>query len=255
MHQSKYTWDAKDYAVNSANQFSWAQELIPKLRLTDGEALMDIGCGDGKITAEIAHCLPNGKVVGVDSSTEMIILATRTYPTEKYPNMSFHLMDARSLPFREEFDVVFSNAALHWILDQKSVLASVERSLKHGGRLLFQMAGKGNAAVLYEVLDDLKRTERYCDCFKSFIFPYSYLNPQEYKQLLLQACLEPIRLELTDNKMKFNNVEELTGCLRTTWLPYTERVPTQQRNEYIKNVVDGYLRVVPLKATAAFTLE
>ena len=70
MNKSKsYDWDAKDYAKNSQNQFQWAQELIPKLKLVGNEALLDIGCGDGKITAEISKCLPEGRAVGIDSST------------------------------------------------------------------------------------------------------------------------------------------------------------------------------------------
>jgi trans-aconitate 2-methyltransferase len=140
-----YAWNAQDYAKNSTNQYAWAQELIPKLKLTGNEALLDIGCGDGKITAEIAKALPNGKVVGIDSSKEMVNLAQTAFPQNQYPNLSFQLMDARKLAFQEEFNIVFSNAALHWIVDQKVVLTGVQRGLKTGGRLLFQMAGKGNA--------------------------------------------------------------------------------------------------------------
>jgi len=82
MNKSKsYAWDAKDYAKNSQNQLRWAQELIPKLKLIGNEALLDIGCGDGKITAEIAKCLPEGRAVGIDSSTQMINLAQSTFPT------------------------------------------------------------------------------------------------------------------------------------------------------------------------------
>ena len=69
-----YNWNAEDYAKNSANQFKWAKELIPKLKLQGNETLLDIGCGDEKITAELARCLPDGRAVGVDSSEKMINL-------------------------------------------------------------------------------------------------------------------------------------------------------------------------------------
>ncbi|MCJ7793728.1 methyltransferase, partial [Candidatus Bathyarchaeota archaeon] len=65
---NRYNWNAQDYAKNSANQFQWAKELIPKLKLNGNESLLDIGCGDGKITAELAKCLPHGRAVGIDSS-------------------------------------------------------------------------------------------------------------------------------------------------------------------------------------------
>ena len=76
---SKYAWDAKDYAKNSQNQFQWAQELIPKLKLRGNESLLDIGCGDGRITAEIAKCLPDGKAIGIDNSAQMINLAQSNF--------------------------------------------------------------------------------------------------------------------------------------------------------------------------------
>ena len=82
---TNYSWDAKDYAKNSANQFQWAKELIPKLKLKGNEALLDIGCGDGKITAEISKCLPNGRAVGIDSSAEMINLAQDKFSRKRLP--------------------------------------------------------------------------------------------------------------------------------------------------------------------------
>ncbi len=84
-------------------------------------------------------------MVGIDSSEEMINLALHTFPQGAYPNLSFQRMDVRKLTFQAKFDRLFSNAALHWIIDHKSVLHGVQRSMKNGGRLLFQMGGKGNA--------------------------------------------------------------------------------------------------------------
>ena len=94
--ETNYAWNAKDYAKNSTNQYAWAQELIPKLNLSGKEALLDIGCGDGKITAELSKALPHGKVVGIDSSQEMINLAKTTFPQKKFANLSFQQMDARA---------------------------------------------------------------------------------------------------------------------------------------------------------------
>jgi trans-aconitate 2-methyltransferase len=150
-----YVWNAADYSKNSANQYNWARELIPKLQLRGDETLLDIGCGDGKITAEIAKCLPNGRVVGIDNSAGMIELAKRTFTPKTNPNLTFQQMDARRLSFLEAFDRMFSNAALHWILDQKSVLHGAANALKKGGRLLFQMGGKGNAKNILGIRDNM----------------------------------------------------------------------------------------------------
>jgi len=186
-----YAWNAKDYAKNSTNQYAWAQELIPKLNLSGNEALLDIGCGDGKITAELAKALPHGKTVGIDSSHEMINLAQTTFPQKNYSNLSFQQMDARKLTFQACFERVFSNAALHWIVDQQAVLFGVQRSLKTSGRLLFQMAGKGNAQDVLGILDEMLFEASWKEFFGNFTFPYGFFDIEEYNAFLVEAGLVP----------------------------------------------------------------
>jgi trans-aconitate 2-methyltransferase len=241
-----YVWNAKDYSKNSANQYAWAQELIPKLKLTGNESLLDIGCGDGKITAELAKALPNGKAVGIDSSKEMVNLAQTAFPQTQYPNLSFQLMDARKLTFHDEFNRVFSNAALHWIVDQKTVLYGVQRSLKTGGRLLFQMAGKGNAQNVLGILDELLVVEPWKAFFGGFAFPYGFFDPEEYTAFLHEAGLAPLRVELFPKDMKLSGAEGLAGWIRTTWLPFTERLPEELKSGFIREVVTRYLERFPL---------
>jgi trans-aconitate 2-methyltransferase len=243
-----YAWDARDYSKNSLNQYQWAKELIPKLKLKGKEALLDIGCGDGKITAELAKALPKGRAVGIDSSAQMINLAKSTFSTQQNPNLTFKLMDARTISFQEEFDVAFSNAALHWIPDQKMVLQGVQTSLKPQGRVLFQMAGKGNAQEVLKILDGLLVLPKWQGYFEGFSFPYAFLNSQEYRQLLVQAGLEPVRLELFPRDMKFPSSEGLAGWVRTTWLPFTERIPTEQRDDFVNEIVSRYMAGHPIDA-------
>ncbi len=242
---NSYAWDAKDYAKNSANQYAWAQELIPKLKLNGDEALLDVGCGDGKITAEIAKALPHGRVVGVDSSQEMINLAQSAFPQKAHGNISFELMDARKLTFQSEFDVVFSNAALHWIVDQEAVLQGVQKSLKIGGRLLFQMAGKGNAKDVLSIFDELLVELPWKQFFDGFSFPYAFLSTEEYRALLADAALTALRVELFPKDMKFTGGEGLAGWVRTTWLPFTERIPVERRDDFVWEIVNRYLERFP----------
>jgi trans-aconitate 2-methyltransferase len=243
MGKSKsYSWDAKDYAKNSQNQFQWAKELIPKLKLQGNEALLDIGCGDGKITAELATCLPKGRAVGVDSSAKMVNLAKNTFLNKDYPNLTFQVMDARKLIFNEEFDIVFSNAALHWIVDQKSVLAGVQRSLKPQGRLVVQMAGKGNAQDIISILTDMLTESPWKQWFDGFAFPYGFFSAEEYRAFLVEAGLKALRVELFPRDMKHAGEEGLAGWIRTTWLPYTERLPLDLRDGFVKEIVVRYLK-------------
>jgi trans-aconitate 2-methyltransferase len=242
---NNYSWNAADYARNSANQYSWAKELIPKLQLKGNEALLDIGCGDGKITAELAKCLPSGRVVGIDSSADMVNLAKTSFPLQEHPNLAFQIMDARKLSFQNEFDRMFSNAALHWIVDQKAVLIGVQRGLKSGGRLLFQMAGKGNAKDILSIIDELIVVQPWKTFFGNMTFPYGFFDPAEYKVFLQQVGLVPERIELFPKDMKFNGKEGLAGWVRTTWLPFTDRLPADQKSKFVDLIVNRYLELHP----------
>jgi trans-aconitate 2-methyltransferase len=245
MNSSNYSWDAKDYAKNSLNQLRWAKELIPKLKLQGNEALLDIGCGDGKITAELAGCLPKGKAVGIDSSPQMIKLAQTTFTQKDYPNLDFQVMDARKLTFDQEFEVVFSNAALHWIVDQKKVIQGVQRSLKPQGRLVVQMAGKGNAQDIIGILNNMLTESTWKKYFDDFKFPYGFFGLEEYQSFLDEAGLKPKRIELFPKDMKHYGQDGLTGWIRTTWLPYTERLPIDKRDEFVKEIARRYLKNHP----------
>jgi trans-aconitate methyltransferase len=245
MTTQPYNWNAQDYAKNSQNQFQWAKELIPKLKLQGTEALLDIGCGDGKITAELSRCLPEGKAVGVDSSEKMITLAKASFPQKDYPNLSFQVMDARKLAFQGEFDMVFSNAAMHWIVDQKAVLEGVKRSLKPGGRLLFQMAGKGNAKDVLCIIKELAYVDPWKAYFHKMPFPYGFYDPEEYRVFLQETELVAERVELFPRDMKHDGAEGLAGWVRTTWLPFTDRLPIELRTKFVQEVVEHYMKAHP----------
>lgn len=154
-------------------------------------------------------------------------------------------MDARELSFVERFDVVFSNAVLHWIRDQLTVLKGVERSLKPGGRMLVQMAGRGNTADVVKALISVMSREEWSDCFHNLDIPYLFWGPEEYVPLIKEAGLEPVRVELIPKDMVHEGREGLSGWIRTTWLPFTQCVPEERRERFIVEIVDGYLRDFP----------
>lgn len=181
--------------------------------------MLDIGCGDGKVTAAIAASVPKGLVTGIDSSPDMIRFATDNFLPGIHQNLTFSQMDARSLEFCEEFDLVFSNAALHRIPDHCSVLAGIARSLRPGGRLIAQMGGKGNAAQVFEVLAILVKNPLWCGYYDGFSFSYGFFDPEEYRQWLTEAGLEPVRVELIPKDMGYPDRVAFAGWIRTTWLP------------------------------------
>ena len=240
-----YRWDAADYYDSSSQQKKWGRELLPKLRLLGDELVLDIGCGDGKLSAEIAQLVPSGQVVGVDSSPEMIGFARENFPPETCPNLSWEVMDAQELRYDGEFDVVFSNAVLHWVPDQGLVLRGVKRGLRPGGRLLFQMGGRGMASNVVQVMMSLLSRDEWGRYFNDFSLPYRFCAPEEYTQWLEDAGLRPLRVELVPKDMTHEGVGGLAAWIRTTWLPFTQRLPEELRDDFIAEIVEGYIELFP----------
>lgn len=241
-----YRWDAEDYKRHSSTQHTWGKELISKLQLNGDERVLDIGCGDGKITAEIASLLPDGLIMGIDSSPEMIKLAEGNFPPDKFTNLSFKIKDARKLDFKNDFDVVFSNAALHWIIDHQPILKRIHRSLKSPGTILLQMGGKGNAAEILVIFDKLIKGNKWKQYFTDLSFPYGFYGPKDYKKWLEEADFQAIRVELIPKDMVHKGREDLSGWIRTTWLPYTNKIPETMRQEFIEDIMDKYIEKHPL---------
>ncbi|HYB59793.1 MAG TPA: class I SAM-dependent methyltransferase [Candidatus Acidoferrales bacterium] len=143
-----YQWDAEDYERHSSPQQQWAHDVFHTLKLKGNEKALDIGCGDGKVTAELAALLPNGSVLGIDNSDTMIDFAHRRFPPVFFPNLQFRWGEAMHLTYYREFDLITSFVSLHWIHNHLAVLAGIKRALKPGGRIVLQFGGKGNAALI-----------------------------------------------------------------------------------------------------------
>jgi trans-aconitate 2-methyltransferase len=241
-----YRWNPEDYSRHSAGQEAWARELLGGLDLRPDDRVLDIGCGDGRITAELAKRVPRGGAVGVDLSEDMIRYAASRFPAPDYPNLEFRQADARALPFHEEFTVVYSNAALHWVRDHRPVLAGIARALKPGGRCRMQMGGRGNAAALIMVFEELAGDPEWHEYFEGFESSFGFHDAESYRRWLDEAGLKPERVRLIDKDMAHAGREAFIGWLRTAWHPYTSRVPAERRERFVEAVAERYLAGNPL---------
>lgn len=238
-----YNWDPKLYNQISSEQMRWALELLSKINLKGDEKLLDIGCGDGKVTAKIAKLLPWGAVVGIDNSEEMIDFARKTFPKSEYPNINFQLMSADSIQFKNEFDCVYSNAVLHWIKNQYAVWDGIYKCLKPQGKAIIQMAGKGNAQLMFEVLNNFTKLDNWLGYFSDIRMPYNFFDEEEYKLFVESSGMKVNRIELIPKEMLHNGIEGIKGWIKSVWLPYTERIPEELRNEFIELLAGEYVKV------------
>ncbi len=145
-------WDAADYGRNGAFVPALGLPVVELLAPQAGEHILDLGCGDGTLTQALVDA--GAHVTAVDASAEMVA-AARERGIDARP------MDGERLTFDAEFDAVFSNAALHWMLDGAAVAAGVYRALKPGGRFVGEMGGAGNVRALRSALNDELRARDY----------------------------------------------------------------------------------------------
>lgn len=238
-------WNAADYAANSVVQQSWARELIARLKLHGDEHILDVGCGDGKVTAEIARAVPRGAVTGVDASMEMLKFAKKTFPATKIPNLKFKACDAREIEFKEKFDVVFSNAALHWVDDHEAFLRGASAALKPGGRLVVSCGGKGNAHDVFLALRPVMRLKRWRGFFRNMPLPYFFYAPGDYEKWLPRHGFKINALNLAPKDATYDGADGFATWLRATWLPFVQRVPEEVREEFIAAATQRYLAKHP----------
>ena len=139
-------WDANLYDAKHDFVWKYGSDVVSLLDPHAGERILDVGCGTGHLTAQIAES--GAKVTGVDRSADMVAAARLAYP-----KLKFQVSDARNLAYRNEFDAVFSNATLHWIHEPELVLQGIWRALRTGGRFVAELGGKGNIRAMQEAFD------------------------------------------------------------------------------------------------------
>ena len=218
-------WDAGLYDARHAFVWEKAKGVVELLAAKSGERVLDLGCGTGTLTAEIAAC--GAQMVGVDRSFEMIEAARK-----KFPAIQFEVSDARALPFSAEFDAVFSNAALHWIPEAGSVVEGVSRSLKRGGRFVAEFGGNGNVrnvvAALESALGQLAISSDGAN-------PWFYPSVSQYAALLEKHSLEVREASLFERPTRLEDGQRGFA----TWIAmfgnsFLERVPPDQRTAFIR---------------------
>jgi trans-aconitate methyltransferase len=177
----KFTWNPDLYDGKHDFVFKFGEEIVNLLDPQENENILDLGCGTGDLTKMISGSC--NKVIGLDSSLEMILAAQR-----KYPDLTFLISDAKDFKIDTVFDAVFSNAVLHWIPDAEIVIQNISKHLKTGGRFVAEFGGKGCVnkiiSTLTEILDSYKI--RYPAIEDTLYYP----SIAEYSKLLEQNGFE-----------------------------------------------------------------
>jgi trans-aconitate 2-methyltransferase len=230
-------WNAAEYAHQSSLQATMAEQVLGLLELTGSERVLDVGCGQGKVTAKIARRLPDGAVVGIDPSHDMISFARSHF---SQPNLRFEVADARQLPFEKEFDLVVSFNALHWIPEQELALRSIRESLISGGRAQLRLVPVGPRQSLESVVEETRLAPRWRIYFKNFGDPYLRLTPEEYAAAAERSDFRVLRLQTDDQAWDFGSRARFLAFCAVGCVAWTTHVPVTERARFLNEVLDRY---------------
>lgn len=192
-------WDAAVYHRVSAPQFAWGQRVLERLALAGDECALDAGCGTGRITTLLAGRLPRGRVVAADRSRDMTERARANLPA----GVPVVRADLLQLPFANQFDVVFSTATFHWVLQPAALHAELLRVLRPGGRLHAQCGGEGNLARLNARVAALMRDPRHAEHFQDWREPWLFLSAEAAAGSLAAAGFIEVRTRLREAPTPF----------------------------------------------------
>ncbi|WP_246984680.1 class I SAM-dependent methyltransferase [Halorientalis marina] len=224
-------WDAADYDADHGFVHEYGRSLVDRLDPKPGERVLDLGCGTGHLTAEVAAAVGNdGAVVGIDRSAEMVAAAR-----EEHDAPTFRQADARTFGTEDPFDAVLSNAALHWVpgSDQADVLAQVADALRPGGRFVAEMGGVGNVdRVVTATLAEL--AERGHDRDHPWYFP----SVGEYATRLENAGFEVRLARLFDRPTDLDGPDGLRNWLGMFGDSLLADLPDVERTAVVDGVAD-----------------
>ena len=217
-----------------------AAQALALLELRGDEHVLDIGCGDGRISARIASRLvPRGMVCGVDASTSMIGFAQREHAD--VTNLQFVVVDARQLHFVGSFDAVVSFNALHWVPDLRPALSGLRRALVPDGRAWVRLVTQGPVVSIETVAERVRRESAWAPFFGGFEDPYLRVGPEQVATLALGEGLGVLSLRTRLEEWDFGSRSALAGFCRAGFGAWTLRLPADRRDAFVEAVVQGYL--------------
>jgi len=223
-------WDAKHYKKNSDGQFDHAVSIISGINFCGNEDVIDFGCGDGRITAEIAKLVPRGRVFGVDISPNMITEAKSSFRNIK--NLEFMCGDVITFSIDKKFDLITSFAAFHWVGDQAGAVKNLYKHLKPGGEVIILMGAslKGPVSEVYEF-------EKWAPFLSTRPQSYFPQTVSGFSKLLESAGFQDINVKQEMFARSYPNEKDLFDAI-FAWVPHSTGLPHDKALEFTQDIVD-----------------
>lgn len=231
-------WDATAYDKLSDPQFSWGMKLLATLTLRGDETVLDAGCGSGRLTEELVKLLPNGRVIALDLSGNMLQNAQERLALAGN-RVLFQRADLSNFRLSEEVDGIFSNAALHWVPDHDSMFPSLFRALKPGGWIIAQFGGEGNLAKLKSRTRELCNVEPFEKYMKEFSDGAHYETEAATRHRMESAGFVEIETSRHPEPVRFPNASSMKMFVSKVNLHrYLAALPDELSDQFAAKLVE-----------------
>ena len=227
-------WDGASYRrVNTLQQWL-ARRALETVDLDGVTSLLDVGCGDGRVTQSLAEQIPGGRCVGIDPSPGMIAVAPSS------PGLTFEVGAAETMTFRDEFDLVVSFNALHWVRAQREALSRIATALHSGGRAVLVFVCDGERPSLEDVAMTVASSPRWSPSFVGFTAPFVHPDPEQW-----QADAESVGLGVTDRRVDdlswdFGSRDAFAAWCAVGFGGWTDGLAADEGSAFVTDVVDAY---------------
>lgn len=231
-----FEFDGEKYKKSSNHQKEWGDKIINELNIKENFKILDLGCGDGRVTKELWNIAKEGKIIGIDSSKGMI----KTAKSMEEENLQFINMDINNITLNEKFDLIFSNAALHWVKNHFDLLNCCSNLLTENGVIKFNFAGDGNCMNFYSVIKEVMKKDEYKIYFKDFVWPWYMPKVDEYEMIINSTNkFKNISIIYENADRYFLTEEELVGWIdQPSIVPFLAQIPKELKNNFRNLVVE-----------------
>ena len=232
-------WDAAQYDAVKAPQIDAGKELIVLAKVRENDAILDLGCGTGKLTIEIARLAPRGSVVGIDPSDDMLAKARTT--TSGAGNLRLIKTHAEDIDFIDRFDLAFSNSALHWVKDQPRAVSRTYRALKRGGRIAFQFPAQNFCREFFISVDFAVSSLGYERFYRGWRSPWLFPTCEEFKSLLFRTGFSSVEVYEREYHLAFTDLDEVIRWWSSAGLrPYLAALPAVGQSYFADAFAKGF---------------
>ncbi len=242
MNTGPREWDAKTYDEISEPQYQWGLEVLERLAPDPGETVIDAGIGSGRVAERLLERLPDGRLIGVDGSAEMIKVAGERFDGDERVtlfvsdllDLSPDLLADHGAP--RAADALFSTATFHWILDHDRLFSRIHSVLRSGGRLVAQCGGAGNIADHARAIATVATSDEYAEHFQGMEMMWNFAQPEETEERLRGAGFEDVRCWLEDKRVQPSDPYDFTTTVTTG--PHLARLPEEERRPFAEAVLE-----------------